>query len=95
MPLIQCPDCGKEVSNAAPTCPNCGRPIAVRQQFAQKVGRTCQYCGSDQVGKVRGLQGLGEVIIFLFLFFCGIIPGFIYYIWIDSVPYCAGCGKRA
>lgn len=27
MALINCPDCGKEVSDQAPTCPNCGRPI--------------------------------------------------------------------
>ncbi|MGL5303472.1 MAG: OB-fold protein [Aeromonas sp.] len=26
MPLIQCPDCNKEMSDTAPTCPNCGRP---------------------------------------------------------------------
>ena len=29
MPLIQCPDCNKEMSDAAPTCPNCGRPNTV------------------------------------------------------------------
>lgn len=27
MPLIQCPDCGKEVSTLAPACPHCGRPV--------------------------------------------------------------------
>ncbi len=27
MPLINCPDCGKEISDIAPACPNCGRPI--------------------------------------------------------------------
>lgn len=29
MPLIQCPDCKKEMSDAAPTCPNCGRPNTI------------------------------------------------------------------
>lgn len=29
MALIACPDCGNQVSDAAPTCPRCGRPIAV------------------------------------------------------------------
>ena len=24
--LIKCPDCGKDVSDVAPSCPNCGRP---------------------------------------------------------------------
>lgn len=28
MALINCPDCGAEVSDAAPACPKCGRPIA-------------------------------------------------------------------
>lgn len=28
MPLIQCPDCGKDVSTRAPSCPNCGAPVA-------------------------------------------------------------------
>lgn len=29
MPLVQCPDCKKEISDAAPNCPNCGRPNVV------------------------------------------------------------------
>jgi TM2 domain-containing membrane protein YozV len=28
MALIKCPECGKEVSNAAVACPSCGHPIA-------------------------------------------------------------------
>ena len=28
MALIDCPECGKQVSSKAPTCPNCGAPIA-------------------------------------------------------------------
>lgn len=27
MALIQCDDCGKDVSTMAPTCPHCGRPM--------------------------------------------------------------------
>ena len=26
MPLMDCPDCGKEISDAAISCPNCGLP---------------------------------------------------------------------
>ena len=26
--LIRCPDCGRDVSDAAPACPHCGRPLA-------------------------------------------------------------------
>jgi hypothetical protein len=32
MALINCPDCGTEVSDAAPACPKCGRPIALAAQ---------------------------------------------------------------
>jgi hypothetical protein len=35
MPLVQCPDCGKEHSDAAPACPHCGRPTG-----AASPGRT-------------------------------------------------------
>lgn len=28
MAIIQCPECGKEVSNSAKNCPNCGYPIS-------------------------------------------------------------------
>jgi hypothetical protein len=27
MPLYQCPDCHKDVSDQAPACPHCGRPF--------------------------------------------------------------------
>lgn len=30
MPLINCPECGKQVSTAAQACPNCGFPVAER-----------------------------------------------------------------
>src|SRR3954468_10119980 len=26
MPVINCPDCGRDVSTLAPVCPHCGRP---------------------------------------------------------------------
>ena len=57
-------------------------------------GRKCPHCKSQQVGRVRGLQGFGEVIIFIVLFCLLIIPAIIYYIYIESVPYCSGCGRR-
>jgi len=28
MALIPCPACGRQVSEAAPTCPGCGHPVA-------------------------------------------------------------------
>lgn len=32
MPLIPCPDCGRDVSPSASACPNCGRPADTRPQ---------------------------------------------------------------
>jgi competence protein ComGC len=34
MPLINCPDCGKEVSSQANACPNCAHPLNLRQSGA-------------------------------------------------------------
>ena len=31
MALIKCPDCGKDVSDVAPSCPSCGRPISAHR----------------------------------------------------------------
>ena len=28
MALIKCPECGREISEKAPTCPGCGAPVA-------------------------------------------------------------------
>ena len=37
MALINCPECGKEVSDASVNCPNCGYPI--RKQYANEEDR--------------------------------------------------------
>lgn len=31
MALIECPECGREVSDKAPACPGCGAPIAAQE----------------------------------------------------------------
>ena len=36
MALIKCPECGKEISDAAESCPNCGYPIKGQQQMMCK-----------------------------------------------------------
>ena len=36
LPLITCPDCRQEVSDAAPACPRCGRPAAGSPAPAEK-----------------------------------------------------------
>ena len=65
MALIACPDCGKQVSSEAPSCPSCGRPIKESHSSTPAVtgARLCPHCGAQAVGKVRGLQGVGEVLV--------------------------------
>lgn len=33
MALINCPECGKEISDKAKTCPDCGYPIAINKKY--------------------------------------------------------------
>lgn len=95
MPLVACPDCGKQVSTEAAACPGCGRPMkALPSHRVGAPGRACPYCGAHTVGKVRGLQGVLEVLMAMVLFAAFIIPGLAYYIYLGSVPYCSGCGRR-
>jgi len=88
MPLVTCPDCQREVSSSAAACPGCGRPMDRADTAA------CPHCGSHSVGKARGLQGVGEVLLGLLLLILGIIPGVIFYVIAESKPYCSGCGRR-
>jgi predicted RNA-binding Zn-ribbon protein involved in translation (DUF1610 family) len=87
MALERCPDCGEQVSSSAPACPHCGRPIAVS-------GARCPFCHASGVGRVRGLQGPLEVLGGIVLLLAFIVPGIVYYIVMESIPYCTSCGRR-
>ncbi|MGA3179164.1 MAG: YqaE/Pmp3 family membrane protein [Verrucomicrobiota bacterium] len=58
-------------------------------------GNSCPLCGSDSLNRVRGLQGVKEVLICLVLCLLFLLPGVIYYVYIETVPYCSRCGHRA
>ena len=81
-----------QLESSSPATQHASTPAPT--SFAVGGGRACPYCSSHQVGKVRGLQGIGEVLIALILFFLCLIPGIVYYIYMESVPYCSGCGRR-
>ena len=60
MALIACPDCGKQISDAAPLCIGCGRPMAGASASATSglpaaaralapSGLSCPTCGGDLV----------------------------------------------
>lgn len=39
MSLIQCPECGKEISDKAANCPNCGAPLTIESRSGGKKNR--------------------------------------------------------
>jgi DNA-directed RNA polymerase subunit RPC12/RpoP len=53
MPLIDCPDCAKKISDAAPSCIHCGRPMkdhaAAQKLSAALTLAPCPKCGSTNV----------------------------------------------
>jgi hypothetical protein len=63
MALIQCPECGKHVSDRAAACPECAYPIN-----AQRHGHPV----SRQAGEVTGQGAAGNVLAAVLSFF---IPG--------------------
>ena len=40
MPLVNCPDCEKEISDAAPGCIHCGRPMAIAREVVSEPMRS-------------------------------------------------------
>src|SRR6266705_2072070 len=53
MPLINCTECGKQVSTEAKACPNCGRPVATMQASLPVASITCPYCRKDVASGVE------------------------------------------
>lgn len=43
MALIKCPECGKQVSDAAKSCPECGYPIATDNSFSPTASNKPNY----------------------------------------------------
>ncbi len=96
-----CPYCAEVIQANAVKCKHCGEFLDGRRlrkilatSGGEGKGRKCPYCGAYGVGKVRGLQGMGEVVIAAILMFLCIIPAVVYYVSVESVPYCSSCGRR-
>jgi predicted RNA-binding Zn-ribbon protein involved in translation (DUF1610 family) len=95
----KCPFCLAEIPDKAKKCQHCGEWV---NEEAEKVmvkkplrgEMECPYCGEYTVGRIRGLQGFGEVISCMILYMFLIVPGVIYYVYMESVPYCSSCGRR-
>lgn len=54
MALIQCPECGKSVSDLAPACPNCDVPVAGPSKTQQP---------APGVTKREGMGGCAWIIV--------------------------------
>ncbi len=59
MPLVQCPDCGKNVSSSAPNCLSCGRPMTA---FSSKAIQTQRKGGK--------YEAAGTLLIFVGIITC-------------------------
>jgi hypothetical protein len=92
MGLTTCPDCGQRVSTSAAACPHCGRPLDTAGP-ANQPAPACRYCGKTGVQRVRGLHGSEVAIGHLLTLLC-FVPGVIYYIAVESRPFCSHCGRR-
>jgi hypothetical protein len=57
MALINCPDCGHQVSDSATACPSCARPITAAPDHIQTIERTSR--------RYRNGMGVGFLIAVL------------------------------
>lgn len=71
MPLITCPDCQKQISDAAPACVNCGRPLkATPASYTEKMSRV-QYDLTFVWIIVLALILVGAGCVWLYNYFAG------------------------
>lgn len=71
MALAKCPDCGRDVSNAAANCPQCGRPMAMLSGNAVQTQRKGgKYEGAGfllilaGIGMCFASGAVGSILIF-------------------------------
>ena len=72
MPLVFCPECGHEISDAALACPNCGRPLQTNPVVEEVVVKRPPARESD-IPKwvyipIAVIGGLAILLLFLFFF---------------------------
>ena len=74
MPLIQCPDCHKAISDRAPTCPNCGYPIA-EARYAPAVAHIDRAAERRAQRKLQSRPGFSRsaagVLVVVFIIIIG------------------------
>jgi predicted amidophosphoribosyltransferase len=63
MALVKCPDCGREVSDQAPTCPQCGRPLKAQAAAPQQAPATSSM---EKWWKFTAILSVFSMVISLF-----------------------------
>ncbi len=73
MSMINCPECGKEISDKADTCPNCGCPLKSSPHTPVKINKSvkCPKCGSSNLQAISDTHGKGASFCKLCL--CGLL----------------------
>lgn len=75
MALINCPECGKEISEQASNCPHCGYAIKPDSPINVNVNSGCSVkcpkCGSSNLQAISDTHGKG--VSFWKLCFCGLL----------------------
>ena len=56
MPLIACPECGRQISTEAEACPQCGHPN--RPGFQPPKGPTCYACSAPATTRCQSCGAL-------------------------------------
>ena len=92
MALINCPECGKEISDKAITCPNCGIPINQQPQQVEEY-LCCPKCGSRELhAEQKGFSGGKALAGALLTGGIGLLAGTIGSK--DTQITCLKCGKK-
>ena len=68
MALMNCPECGKEISNQAKCCPHCGFPL---ESETEKKLREAREKDKQSLVKIGALTLVGIAVILGYALWCG------------------------
>lgn len=84
MALINCPECGKEISDKAKACPHCGYPLSTKEETYRKTEAKPKTANEIEREKKVITRCVYGVILFIGL----IIVGYIWYSMAEEAKLC-------
>lgn len=77
MPLIDCPDCGSQVSDKADACPKCGYPVRrnLIKESARSVGNSAMEKMDDLKPRLRAASWVVVTILAILFFLFAVVVG--------------------